>query len=370
VSNSFYSSVKEKLMRRVVTFVSLLFTGCLSWPVAASVPSTMLRAALPESLAATQVVDYVERQLSDLGECPEEGIRFRVEINGRRVQLVMLKKLDITVVGSALRTYRGSVDGRPATFVKDTDQLIVVLPGATEPERLVFDREPGSGPRRVVEARGRESVPVNRPRLRRPRSVALAEPKPLRIYVFIHDDVGTTSWGSIHADYFSWWARDLQERLGSVIGEVQINFVSGMRGVTDMNYRSLPNTFESRFEAFDGFIDRAMRIVTSRGLHRQPDYSPSRTKFILLTRHKIFGKSGIGQHEGDAAFATMSSYYTPAHELGHTLGAMHEAGEVRYQNAWWCETNMVSPSLDIRTACRVYSEANIANIRAYLTRSP
>jgi len=95
-------------------------------------------------------------------------------------------------------------------------------------------------------------------------------------------------------------------------------------------------------------------------------------KFILLTRHiPIPGKAlgfanSIG---GQFAIATLQSYRVAAHEIGHMLGANHDAAEIIYEG-WWSETTMSSP--DAFTIFRLnayrFSDKNREAIRTYLSQ--
>lgn len=66
-----------------------------------------------------------------------------------------------------------------------------------------------------------------------------------------------------------------------------------------------------------------------------------------------------------AAIASIQSYNAPAHELGHLIGATHEAAQVMY-TPWPCETNMDSERTIGFSLCYVFSDENKNLIANYL----
>lgn len=86
-------------------------------------------------------------------------------------------------------------------------------------------------------------------------------------------------------------------------------------------------------------------------------------RMVLVTQGAPTGGNVLGiAFAGDRfAMASVRNANTVAHELGHTLGAVH--GDVE---RWaFCDTMMTDPQL-FRWPCEVYSKANQARIRRYL----
>ena len=185
-----------------------------------------------------------------------------------------------------------------------------------------------------------------------------ANPK-LIINVFLHDDLKVKEGsgvrariGVIHADYFAWWSSHLQYQLGIPI---EITYHYSLPGITDFDYRG-----DSTL-ALQKWSPIVNRYKEQNGL------SESRfRKYLLLTKHVWSNGAGAAYRVGDAAVAAQLTYLTPAHEIGHMIGAVHDDWDFFYQNAWWCETIMRPSHNFMLGNCYRYSTKNLNNIRSYL----
>jgi hypothetical protein len=178
----------------------------------------------------------------------------------------------------------------------------------------------------------------------------------LFIYLFIHDEIEQGKVDAIKHEYFAWLVKDLESFTGR---RIQIQVIRKEPQLTDIAYKS--NTPETTL----------LRWTQQLGKYR--DAHNLRTggtnKYMLLTANKLSASVlGISHAPGHAAIASLESFTAPAHELGHLLGAKHEAAQVNY-NGWWCQTNMADRNRMLGN-CYVYSGENKRLISRFLERYP
>ncbi|OLS59858.1 hypothetical protein [Pseudomonas putida] len=181
----------------------------------------------------------------------------------------------------------------------------------------------------------------------------------LTVWVFPHDDLADVPDRQLQADYLDPWLQEMREVIDM---PVHLRFQRNIPGLTDLDYRSaLPSAtlatwsdavwaWRRQQNAPGGIIDNKYLLLTSRHLDHSED------------------TLGMAHQTGHAAIASIQSYATAGHELGHTLSATHEAARVGF-NGWFCETYMFPDRFDLRSHCYRYSEENRANIARYLRRS-
>lgn len=177
-------------------------------------------------------------------------------------------------------------------------------------------------------------------------------PNRLTFHLMLHDDVDMTS-QHIHAGYVAWWLADLQRNV--MHGKkVDVLYSQRIPGVTDMRYHYMG----SLHDWSDVIGDYA------REQHIPRTY---KHKFLLVVKGTPEpGRYGRSWQKGSDGIASVSGRYPElAHQLGHLLGAKHSKAEVRF-GGWWCETNMLAPSLLVRSNCYVYSRENMRLIDDYV----
>ena len=187
--------------------------------------------------------------------------------------------------------------------------------------------------------------------------------KPILIMVFLHDDLAEYDKKKIYSDYFAWLKTELEDISGRGI---LILFKSNEQGITDYHYQN-----DSLAAALRGWWESIDKAVIAPVEKTRP-YNHDLDKFLLLTRHGINSSYvGVAYAGGRAGMASISSYRTAAHEIGHMFGATHEDSKVTY-NGWWNDSIM---SVDyVGSAFRGndyhFSEKNRENIRNHLSRFP
>jgi|GEM_PF-292975 len=181
----------------------------------------------------------------------------------------------------------------------------------------------------------------------------------LTVWIFPHDELADISNEQLQLDYFDFWLIEMREIIDL---PVHIRFQRNIPGLTDLDYRR-----DDPSKTLAAWSDAAW---TWRRQQNAPGGIID-NKYLLLTRQQLdtSGETlGLAHQTGHAAIASIYSYATPGHELGHTLSATHEASEVNF-NGWFCETYMFPTRLNVRSNCYRYSEENRANIARYLRRA-
>lgn len=182
----------------------------------------------------------------------------------------------------------------------------------------------------------------------------------LTIWVFPHDELAEISDEQLQIDYFDHWLEEMRQIVSI---PVLLHFERRVPSLTDIDYKTLE---PSRTLATWSDASWAWR--------RQQNSPGSliNNKYLLLTRNGLGMEgsttiSGITHQTGHAAIASLGSYATTGHELGHTFSATHEQSYVNF-NGWFCETYMYPERLGLRSNCYRYSDENRANIANYLDR--
>lgn len=179
-------------------------------------------------------------------------------------------------------------------------------------------------------------------------------PNRLTFHLMLHDDVGSTSSQHIHAGYVAWWLADLQRNI--MRGKkVDVLYNQKIPGVTDTKYQ-----YAGSLHDWSDVIENYAREHDIPRTYKH--------KFMLIVKGLPEpGRHGRSWQKGSEGIASISGRYPEvAHQLGHLLGATHANAEVRY-GGWWCETNMYTPSLLLRSNCYRYAAANMRLIDDYIS---
>jgi len=178
-------------------------------------------------------------------------------------------------------------------------------------------------------------------------------PGRLTFHLMLHDDLGDTTSQHVHAGYVAWWLADLQRNI--VPGKkVDVLYSELIPGVTDVRYRYVGSLHD--------WSDVIANYAQEQNIPRTYKH-----KFMLIVRGmpepERYGRSW---QKGSDGIASINGRYSEvAHQLGHLLGAKHANAEVRF-GRWWCETNMYTPSLLLRSNCYGYSRTNMRLIDEYI----
>jgi hypothetical protein len=179
--------------------------------------------------------------------------------------------------------------------------------------------------------------------------------RPLHVWIFVHDQAGETDAAKFMDWYVDWWLKDMETTVVPGM-PITVSLRSRIPGVTDIDYQR--GNEEDRL--------REIRKASAAHVKAAGGQVDKRTKFVLFVNKPMpswsWGQSGVAAESLNVAVASNQGYrFIFAHEVGHLLGATHEASEQRA----FCTTNM-GEMLIAKLGCYVYTKANDRRIRDYL----
>ena len=182
---------------------------------------------------------------------------------------------------------------------------------------------------------------------------------PILLMVYIHSDLDGYDINELNNDYFSWVRTELQDISNRNI-DMTLNTQSTSPEMANFNYKD--NSSAYSLHRWSELVDKARSKVPGAKF-----YHPKLIKHLLLTRDPINEKiAGVAYSKDECGIASISSYMTPAHEVGHMLGATHEDAETTY-NGWWHDTIMKGSNAFHGNLYR-FSDKNRESIRNYLSQ--
>lgn len=181
---------------------------------------------------------------------------------------------------------------------------------------------------------------------------------PVHLYVFFHDDVEAKTRRSVSRAYLKDCIIELQKVTGR---EFIIDYRHSIPGVTDIAYKG------DERSALGKWIATSNRYAAEHNLA-----ADGLERFLLVTQYQINESVlGVAEINGSSLIASLTSYQTIPHELGHTMGATHEDAQLQH-NAFGipCATYLHEEVSDLRANCYQYSLKNRQNIAGYFAGRP
>ena len=297
---------------------------------------------------------------ADFDRAVSAGLPARIvlRVDDRHEDLAIDRSLPVNVSVAGVRSgqvFVGQLGASRATMTRWNDRLDIVT---DEGRRLLLP----------MAAAPRGDLPV-----RAKRSLFGAS---VSFHVFLHDDLfagrhlvrtllkpGLTYTSdevirAFHDGYIAWWLVDLMSNVLPNEG-IDISYDHHLDGLTDIPWGETT------------LVDWSRALWAPGSLLARPGRLSIREKYLLVVPGRVsedaYGKAYVKGFAGVASWN--GPYSVAAHEFGHMLGATHDDAEIRRDGGWPCETNMVSPMVDIRSNCYAYSDANRVHIRDYLHQS-
>lgn len=194
--------------------------------------------------------------------------------------------------------------------------------------------------------------------------------KPITIVVIIHNDLLDYPRDKLYQDYFSWLATELEDISQRPVF-IQMSDKDEVPELSNYNYRN-PD-MDAAAKGWQQIVRDLYNTIS-----KQESFHSDLVKILLLTRYNINetlwgllgGIGGVAYRKGYAGIAAITSHHTPAHEIGHMLGATHEDSEVHY-DGWWHDSIMLTDQGSPFRGNRFrFSDKNRQNIRDYLAKFP
>jgi hypothetical protein len=323
-----------------------------------AIGSALATWTVPAPAHSPPIAEAFDRQIA--GGLPHDVLLSRPGAAPQRVSV--LERLDTTLDlpdGAQGTLYLAEVDGRPASVIRAGDRVDVV----------VDDETPTSAPRMARFSSGAGAWPglEGSDLLLLPgdgESEALTElyggsdapaEKTLHVWIFLHDRSGEHDYAKFLNWYAAWWIKDMETNVRPGL-PIRVSLRARVPGLTDMNYHDGPA--KSRISD--------IAVAGARYVKEQGGHVDRLTRFVLFVneppRNLPSGVLGSAFEPYRAAIASNRGHrHIFAHEVGHLIGATHEAAE----NRFFCVTNMADNIIG-KAACREYTKANQQNIRDYL----
>jgi len=177
----------------------------------------------------------------------------------------------------------------------------------------------------------------------------------LRLFLFVHDQVSAQERAELGSGYLNTYLAHLEEITGR---RTTVTIITNKPGFTDFGYRR-----DNWEQLLRDWSSTSIRYANENNLPRPSE----RHKYMLLTSNKIdWLTHGLSAPELNVGIASLKMYNTVGHEIGHLLGATHEAA-----TGFPCQTIMWGDALTTGiNPCYYFSEANQNAILEHLKNAP
>ncbi|WP_369926956.1 hypothetical protein [Xanthomonas sp. NCPPB 2632] len=179
--------------------------------------------------------------------------------------------------------------------------------------------------------------------------------KTLHVWVFLHDRSGEDNYAKFLNWYAAWWIKDMETTVRPGM-PIRVSLRDRIPGLTDLDYHA--GKAEKRISD--------VAVAGARYVRESGGHVDNLSRFVLFVADpprnfpsRVLG--GAIEPFRAAIISNRGHRHIFAHEVGHLIGATHEAAE----NRFFCVTNMADNIIG-KAACQVYTKANDQNIRDYL----
>lgn len=174
----------------------------------------------------------------------------------------------------------------------------------------------------------------------------------LGLFLVIHNQVNFEEYAQMRAHMNDFLAH-LEEATGQ---RTTVTIIDDAPGLTDFGYRQddVDQMLRDFYSASNDYADQ----------NNLPPPS-DRHKYLLVTSNKLnWTHHGISVKSHNIGVASLKEANTLPHEIGHLIGAEHEAA-----TGFPCQTIMWDDSVTSVNACNTFSEGNQQAIRDYLSEA-
>jgi hypothetical protein len=172
----------------------------------------------------------------------------------------------------------------------------------------------------------------------------------LGLFLFIHDQVSEQERTELGSGYLNTFLAHMEEVTGR---RTTVTIITDKPGFTDFAYRQ-----SDQSKLMSDWSSTSIRYADENNLPPPSE----RHKYMLVTSNKIdWLTHGVSAPTLNVGIASTKMYNTIGHEIGHLLGAEHEAA-----SGLPCQTIMWPNSLTAINPCYYFSEANQDAIHEYL----
>lgn len=184
--------------------------------------------------------------------------------------------------------------------------------------------------------------------------------RPIKLTVFLHEDLSDINEDLLHQDYFD-WLEDTISRISGRTMDVILIQPSDAPTLSSFNYKS-----ENMELLISQFQDT---LLTHLENQERDTYDATINKYLLLTRDDINKSTlGVARRQGALGIASITSKLTASHEVGHMLDAVHEDSDENVSTYYGTYKSIMYKTTG--KSAFVFSKKNQENIRNYLNQFP
>ncbi|SEM33001.1 hypothetical protein SAMN02800694_0667 [Luteibacter sp. UNCMF331Sha3.1] len=305
-------------------------------------------ATAPAAIASSSALAF------DMAVADRQVTEFTLEHNGAVHRIAGLERLDVELEGPDGRPgamYVARVDGRPATLVRLGDALDIAFDDAAPTSAAARSRRSGEW---TADYTGFGDLVTSDDA--EPYDPEADEPggDGLNVWIFLHDQSKEPDHAHFLNWYTTWWVREMQKDI--VPGKkVRVFLKTNVPGLTDLDYHA-------------GTAAQRLKDVHLRGFEHVHDAhgAPGQlARYVLFVDEPAanWGEDvvGVALDNGKSALASRRGpRHIVAHEIGHTIGGVHELAQKA-----WCASSMAG-YVWLTASCLWYTTPNQRGIRDYL----
>ncbi len=186
--------------------------------------------------------------------------------------------------------------------------------------------------------------------------------RPINLYIFIHDDIPSSTASTLLHDYFALFTKEITSFTGR---RFIFNKIRHVPGITDFKYTSKHENGD--IAALSRWAEIAQRFQVSHNL-----LWGKTERYILVTKDSLTDTGlGIAYLKEPPLIACIKYPQVIAHEVGHSFNGTHEHAMLSVDTSGAvCESFIYAKNSNTRAKCFRYTQANRDRIAAFLSDAP